>query len=313
MIPIFDAHADTPFELFRKSEALERNSGHISLERAKKLPQYAQFFACCTYSGGYELNGRFYSSKELYTLPKKVMDRELSANADRIAFCRNAEELRRAWSEQKIAAFYSLEGAEGIDCDESRLDALYQDGVRMVSLTWNGNNLLAGFHGGSLGLTEQGRCFVQKAQKLGMILDVSHSSDQTVLDMAEIAVLPIIASHSNSREVQGCSRNLSDDLFRAICKTGGLAGINLYADFLASAKADFDSVYAHIDHFLCLCGDNHVALGGDLDGCDALPDGFTGVDCYAGLCEYLLKKYHETTVEKLCYRNLLRVLEVCCK
>ncbi|MCQ2418449.1 MAG: dipeptidase [Clostridia bacterium] len=312
MIPIFDAHADTPFELFRKNETLARNSGHISLERADALPNYAQFFAYCTYSGGWKLD-RFYTSEELYTLPKKGMDSELLRHCDAISLCRNAEDLKNAWSEHKIAAFFSLEGAEGIGCDETRLDALYADGVRMVSLTWNADNALSGFHGSSLGLSEQGRSFVKKAQALGMILDVSHSSDQTVLDLAEIAVHPIIASHSNSRAVQACSRNLSDELFRAISQTGGLAGINLYSEFLTANTPGFESIYAHIDHFLSLCGDDHVALGGDLDGCDKLPLGFYGVDSYCALCDYLLTKYSETTVEKIFYRNLLRVLEACCK
>lgn len=312
MIPAFDAHADTPFELFRKHEMLAHNSGHISLEKAGTLPNYAQFFAYCTYSGGWELD-RFYTAEELYTLPKQIMDGELQLHSNQISLCRNAEDLKRAWSEHKIAAFYSLEGAEGIGCDETRLDALYQDGVRMVSLTWNADNALSGFHGASLGLTQKGRSFVKKAQGLGMILDVSHSSDQTVLDMAEIAKLPIIASHSNSRGVYNCSRNLSDELFCAISRTGGIAGINLYSEFLASNVSGFEDIYAHIDHFLSLCGDDHVALGGDLDGCDKLPSGFSGVDSYRALCDYLLTEYSELTVEKIFYRNLLRVLEVCCK
>lgn len=313
MIPIIDCHADTPFELFRKNETFENNTCHISLKRAQKLPHYAQFFAYCTYAGGWELNGKFYSSEALYNLPKQIMDGQLAKHCESVSLCRNAQELKQTWAENKIAAFYSLEGAEGIGCDEKRLDALYQDGVRMIGLTWNGDNSLCGYHGSNLGLSEQGRSFVQKTQSLGMILDVSHSSDQAVLDITQIAELPVIASHSDSRVICDTSRNLSDRLFLEICKTGGLAGINLYAPFLTEGAASFDSVYAHIDRFLSVGGEDHVALGADLDGCDSLPDGFTGVDSYCALYDYLLSKYSEETLEKIFFRNILRIIEVCCK
>lgn len=312
-IPVFDCHADTPFELWRKNEPLRQNSCHIDLQRIKEFPNYAQFFAYCTYSQGITLDNRFWSPEQLYSRPKTIMEKELNKYADEMRLCRNADELHRAWESGKAAAFYTLEGAEGIKCDPEKLDSLFDDGVRMVSLTWNADNALAGFHGTNSPLTALGKDFVKKAQSRGMIIDVSHSSDQTIYDILDITTMPIIASHSNSRAICGNSRNLSDELFILISRCGGLAGINLYSTFLCDGTATFDSVYAHIDHFLELSGEEHVALGGDLDGCDTLPEGFSGIDSYSSLGDFLLTKYPQQVVEKLFFGNVLRVLEACCK
>lgn len=308
MIPVFDCHADTPILLWDEKQSLRRNRCHISLERADRLGHYAQFFAYCTYAGA-DRNG--YTCEQLYTLPKTYMDAQLQAHADAIRFCTTAEQVKAAWARNLSAALYSIEGAEGIGCDAGRLEEAYRDGVRMTTLTWNADNALAGCHKGDRGLTAEGREFVRRAQALGIIVDVSHCSDRTFFDILDITQAPIVASHSDSRTIFQHSRNLSDEMYRLLCQTGGVAGINLYAGFLHPDGATFDDVYAHIDHFLQLCGDEHIALGGDLDGCDELPQGFSGVGNYAELAEFLLTKYSEETVEKIFYRNILQVLEQC--
>lgn len=307
-IPVFDCHADTPINLWYGKQPLQRNSCNISLEHAIRLDHYAQFFAYCTYAGA---DRRGYTCQELYALPKAYMDQQLEQAPAQVAFCTTADQVEAAWKKNQIAALYSLEGAEGIGCDSGRLDALFEDGVRMTTLTWNDDNPLAGCHKGNQGLTAAGREFVRRAQQLGMVVDVSHCSDRTFYDILDITQAPIVASHSNSRAVFPHSRNLSDEMFRLLCQTGGVAGINLYAGFLHEGGATLDDVYAHIDHFLSLDGENHIALGGDLDGCDQLPAGFANVGDYVGLEEFLLTKYPKETVDKLFYRNILQVLRRC--
>lgn len=308
-IPVFDCHADTPLLLMQTGEGLEENSAHISLRRAREFSGYAQFFAYCTYAP-YE-QGDPWSSEELYTLPKAYFDAQCERLRDRVLRCRRADDVSLAWQQGKLAAFCSLEGAEGIGCDAGRLDALVADGVRMTTLTWNADNVLAGCHKGSQGLSAAGREFVHRAQALGIVVDVSHCSDRTFAELMEITQAPVVASHSNSRSLCPQSRNLTDDMFCALCDTGGVAGVNLYSEFLRQGGATVDDVYAHIDHFLSLRGDDFVALGGDFDGCEALPAGFSGVDGYLMLGEYLLKRYPVRTVEKIFYQNILRVLRRC--
>ena len=108
-------------------------------------------------------------------------------------------------------------------------------------------------------------------------------------------------------------RNLTDEQFRAICDLGGTAGLNLYAPFLnASGHASMDDVRRHLEHFLEQDGDGHLALGGDLDGCDVLPDGMHGLRDYA-LLERNFENwgFGEQIVRNLFYQSLEKVVKLC--
>ena len=159
------------------------------------------------------------------------------------------------------------------------------------------------------GLTDLGKAYVQNAQALGMLVDVSHCSDEGFWDIVKITGAPIIASHSNSRAVWNHSRNVTDDMFRAIRETGGVVGINEYAAFLGE-NATLDTVCDHILHFMELDPEGkHIALGGDLDGCSQLPQSFTGVDSYQSLAERLLERgLTEQNVMDIYWNNALGVM-----
>lgn len=152
-----------------------------------------------------------------------------------------------------------------------------------------------------------------KAQQLGMLIDVSHLSDEAFWDVISMTQRPIIASHSNSRAVCSVKRNLTDDMFRAICQTGGLAGINLYTEFLGDSVT-LDTVCDHILHFLELDpSGKHIALGGDLDGCESLPSGFTGIQSYCKLGDYMLSRgLSQDIIYNIFWNNALGVIAQCC-
>ena len=123
-----------------------------------------------------------------------------------------------------------------------------------------------------------------------MLVDVSHISDEGFWDIMKVTQAPVIATHSNSRAVCDVSRNLTDDMFMAICETGGVAGFN-QCDAFVGQEPDMDTVCDHILHFLELDPEGkHIALGGDLDGCDKLPDGFDGIQSYPLMAERLLDR-----------------------
>ena len=145
-----------------------------------------------------------------------------------------------------------------------------------------------------------------------MLVDVSHISDEAFWQIIEMTQAPVIASHSNSRAVCPVSRNLTDDMFRAICSTGGVAGFNLCADFVG-CNPTVDTACDHILHWLELdpSGD-HIALGGDLDGISDMPQGMTGVQDYPKLASCLLERgLDENTVRKLFWSNALGVMDKC--
>jgi len=313
--PVFDLHCDTALALLGKDlmggNSLRKNDTHLDLERAKTLPGYAQCFACFTtpeFRQWYQVS------------PVTAFERELGAilsqieqNSDIIRQAYSAQEVRENYKNGLMSGILTIEGPAGFDYDPALLQDLYAVGFRLSTLGWNEQNVLTGSQATGGGLTELGREYVREAQRVGILVDVSHISDQGFWDIMEITEKPVIASHSNSRSVWDVPRNLTDDMFRAICQTGGVAGINQYAQFLGSAP-DLDTVCDHILHFLELDPDgDHIALGGDLDGCDELAAGFDGVQSYPHLAHRLLERgVGEKLVRKIYWDNALEVMDKCC-
>lgn len=302
-ISVFDGHCDTAFELWQRGEGLSENTCHIDLRKAATFEGYAQVFAFC----GYASEER--PPEELLTLPLQYLRREVAANAAQIGFAKNSAEIVALWEQGKAAALLSVEGAEVIGCDESRLPALAQEGFVMTTLTWNADNSLAGCHGSEFGLSARGRSFVRAAQCAGILIDVSHLGERAFWELCDVTQAPILASHSNCRALCGHSRNLSDDQLRAIAQSGGTVGLNLYAPFVGE-KADFAALRRHLEHILRICGEDHVALGGDFDGCDELTDGFGTVADWKTFYDYLAScGYAQNLLDKLYFRNLFALLD----
>lgn len=311
--PVFDFHCDTALALLGKDMntqgSLRRNEGHIDLERASTLDGYAQCFACFTTPFMEQWGG--VSPVTVFERELAVIKKELEANSDLIHQAYSVQELRDNLEAGKMSAILTLEGTAGIGYDASRLEELYKTGFRVVSLGWNESNPLTGSHRTGGGLSDQGREFVREAQRLGYLVDVSHISDEGFWDIVKITEGPVIATHSDSRAVWPESRNLTDDMFRAICETGGVAGFNLCAEFVGE-KPTVDSACDHILHFLELDpGCAHVALGGDLDGIDRMPEGFRGVQSFPALSRRLIERgVSEVTVRNIFWNNALRVLHL---
>ena len=305
---IVDGHCDTPMELYLRQEDLQDNTCQVSLSRAQTLTGYVQFYAFCTVW----LDKRT-SFEQHYEAALSYFDRQLDKHAGSIVRCRTKADARAAIAGGKCGAFLSIEGAEAISCDPGKLELAYEQGVRMIAPCWNAPNALTGSIVSGGGLTAQGREFVRRAQKLGIILDVSHISEKAFWDLCDITEKPFVASHSNSRAVCRHVRNLTDEQFKALCQIGGTAGLNLYGAFLKDdGPVTFEDVWRHIEHFLELGGEGHIALGGDLDGCSVLPVGFTGVDSYELLAQWLEdRKLPSSTIENIFSESLLKVVKQC--
>lgn len=314
-IPVFDLHCDTAYALLgadrNSAGSLKKNELHIDLERAGKLAGYAQCFACFTtplMQQWYNVSPVTIFERELATI-----QREIDQNKRKIALAYRASDVKNNLEKGKASAILTLEGTAGFGYDPALLEDLYMIGFRMVTLTWNEQNPLAGSHQTGGGLTDLGREFVCEAQRLGMIVDVSHLSDEAFRDIIEISQAPIVASHSNSRAVCDVSRNITDDMFRQLCQTGGVVGLNQYAKFVAE-KPDLDGICHHVLHFLEMDPEGrHIALGGDLDGCDELVEGFEGIQSYPALAEKMLAKgITEPLIRNIFWNNALGVMEQCC-
>lgn len=308
--PVFDLHCDTALALLGRTAneagCLKQNTFHIDLERASKLGGYCQCFACYTTPGmqeRYEVSPIVVFERELATI-----QREVDKNKGQIGFAYSADEVEENQAAGKMSAVLTIEGPAGFDFDPELLENLHQIGFRISTLGWNEANVLAGSHVTGGGLTDQGREYVKEAQRLGILVDVSHISDEGFWNIMDVTEAPVVATHSNSRAVCAHSRNLTDDMFRAICETGGVAGINQYTEFLGNAPT-LDTVCDHVFHFLELDpSGTHIALGGDLDGCSDFAEGFTGVESYPALANRLLQRgAGEELVRNIFWNNALNV------
>ena len=311
-IPVFDFHCDTALVMLgddlNSAGRLDHNTGHIDLDRASTLAGYAQCFACFTTSIPELMNGL--SPIVVFERELATIQREIDQNADRISIAYSTKEIEDNLNKGKMSAILTLEGTAGIDFNPELLEDLSMIGFRIVSLGWNEKNPLTGSNVTGGGLTDLGREFVKEAQRLGMLVDVSHISDEGFWDIMNITQAPIIATHSNSRRICNHSRNLTDDMFRAICETGGVAGYNMCDEFTGE-NPTLDTVCDHFFHFMEMNPTGSaIALGGDLDGVTAMPSGFDGVQDWPKLSARLIQRgLDEQTVRNIFWHNAIGVME----
>ena len=314
-IPVFDLHCDTALELLahdeRPERSLRKNDCHIDLERAGKLAGYCQCFACFTTP--FMQEWMKVSPEEVFEKEIAILRKALDENADVMKQAFTAADVEENLQGGMMSAIFTIEGPAGFGFDPGKLEELYKMGFRITSLGWNEKNPLAGSNVTGGGLTDRGREYIKEAQRLGMIIDVSHISDEAFWDIMDVTQAPIVATHSNSRVVCDHTRNLTDDMFRAICETGGVAGFNQY-DAFVGVKPDLNTACDHFLHFMELDpSGKHVALGGDLDGCESLPKGFVGVDSYPDLADHLRARgLSENNLYDIYWNNALGVMRRCC-
>lgn len=310
-VSVFDLHCDTANALSgfygTPKHDLRSNKAHIDLERAAALDGYAQCFACFTSTS------EKYNPVDAFEKKLAAIIREVEKNPDMIRIAYNAADIEQNREQGIMSAILTIEGPAGFGFDPELLEDLYNVGFRISSLGWNEKNVLTGSNVTGGGLTDLGRTYVREAQRLGMLIDVSHISDEGFWDIMDITQAPILATHSNSRSICDVSRNLTDEMFSAICKTGGVAGINMYTAFIGQ-EPTLDRLCDHVLHFLELDPTGkHIALGGDLDGCDTLCDGISGIQDYTVFADRLLSRgLPENMIYDIFWNNALEVFKKCC-
>ncbi|MGM9653461.1 MAG: dipeptidase [Eubacteriales bacterium] len=298
---LFDLHCDTASELYEKKQPLSENSLHISLKKTAPFTAYVQVAAvwsCCRLENE--------TAWERFSQIADAFDRQLSDSPDA---CRVAggEEMRAAAESGRRTFLLAVEDARILNGYISRLHALYERGVRILTLCWAGRTIIGGSHDTNAPLTPFGRAVVQRCFELGIIPDVSHASREVtgeVLSMALEAGRPVIASHSNAYAVHPHTRNLTDDEFRAIVSLRGLLGISLAPQHLCEGECTIASAAAHIRHYLSLGGEDTVCLGCDFDGIETTPAGLPDVSALPRLAEQLRAEgMSETQIDKIFFQN----------
>ncbi len=344
---VLDTHIDVTPKLQTEWKFTEEHrEGHIDLPRMKKGGLNALFFSIYmpgTVTGPQAVNDSLERIAAVHRLVEEL--------PGEIALCRMAEEVRRARQEGKIAALMGMEGGHMIHNRLPILRMYAALGVRYLTLThsvhteWADSSGEAARHGG---LTDFGREVVRELNRLGMMVDISHVSDQTFWDALKVSEAPLIASHSSCRALSGHARNMTDEMIRALAAKGGVIQINYLDAYLDQAlfeynqkamplmremmrtypgrenlakwraevakvhgpapKASWERILDHIDHAVRLVGVDHVGLGSDFDG-GSMPVGMEDVTQLPKITEALLRRgYAEKDIRKILGENTLRLM-----
>ena len=241
--------------------------------------------------------------RRFFEIVSGTLPHHLATHPDRLAIARTVDEAEAALAAGKFCGLLTIEGAGLLAAGDDTVEMIDRAGVRMVTLTWNAENPLGSGHDTHHGLTGLGRQRVRELEERRIAVDVSHLNDEGFADLLEVAHRPFAASHSNSRAIHDVPRNLTDDQFRAIRDMGGIAGINYYTGFVAPGD-DYapEQLFAHIDHWLDLGGEDVVALGSDFDGCTT-PSWIASCTDTQRLADLLVGRYGAEQAEKICYGN----------
>ena len=246
---------------------------------------------------------------DYFEFNRRRFERQIQKFSSRAAFCRNSREIEAAWAEGRTAAVLTIENGSALAGDLRRVSLLAQQGVRCMTLTWNGENELGSGSQTEHGLSPLGRAVIPEMERCGILVDVSHLNDAGFRDVLETAQKPFVATHSNARAVCGHPRNLTDDQIREMVRRDCLIGLNYYVRFLKdSGPAGPDDLWHHVEHFLELGAEKNLALGSDFDGAD-LPEFLNTPSKAAGLFDLFLSRgLSLEQAEGLLFRNALTFL-----
>lgn len=239
-----DTHCDTTQRILDRGDDVTTRlpNGHLDVPRMREGGLSAAFLSVW-------VDPRRYPREEAWARTEALMgaiEALVAAHPDEIVLARTAREVREAHAAGRIAFLIGVEGAHALGDAEpevlfTRLESLARRGVRYVTLTWTNDNVFAHASTGghpSRGLTDVGRELVGRMNVLGVMIDVSHTSDATAIEAASLSRVPVLASHSGARTIGDHRRNVSDEVIRAIAERGGAICANYYADFVDPEYGD---------------------------------------------------------------------------
>lgn len=185
--------------------------------------------------------------------------------ADRFVQVERADDILRAKQENKLAVVFTFQGTLPFERDVGFVEMYWRLGVRMALMAYNQkNNVGDGCHERTdAGLSRFGIDVVREMNRVGMIVDCSHTGYRTSMDVFEVATGPVVFSHSNARTLVDHERNIRDDQAKACARTGGVVGINGVGIFLGDNEASAEAMFRHLDYWVTLIGPDHVGIGMD--------------------------------------------------
>jgi membrane dipeptidase len=297
-----DLHLDTPTQMLTKGLHLDAKEG---LEAG--IPQLK--------AGGTNLvvevlwpPRKTDHKKRTFALLEAV-EKDVERLTD-VHIAREPDEARSMVNAGHIAVLISIEGAHGLGTDadwQNTFNQFYERGLRLLGITWSFSNRFAGSSGdGGGGLTDEGRALVALAREKRVVLDVSHASIKTTMEICEGSPVPVIASHSDAKSLRNMKRNLTDAEIRCIADSGGVIGLNFHAPFVGPG-ANIAMVADHADYLAKVGGHGVVALGSDFDGYIKKPIGLEDASKIPSLwAELKLRGWTDAQIRGVQGENFMR-------
>lgn len=227
--------------------------------------QLERFAAAGITAVGLTLAGDNHNSGEALRLVGWARN-ELRARASSLMLVESVDDIVTAKRIGKLAVALQFEGTRCFERDLNLIDAFYALGVRQTLLAFNNANCTGGGCAERVdgGLTAYGRRFIQEAERVGMLIDLSHVGRQTSLDAFARAQRPMVISHSNANAVHASFRNVDDVQAAACADTGGLVAISGSSEYLGDIQCRTETLFRHLDHYVQLLGASHVGIGLDI-------------------------------------------------
>jgi membrane dipeptidase len=338
---LVDTHNDVPIKVIKGYDiGTPAPGGSTDLARLKAGNVAATFFAAYVPARhAKDGTAAAYCRRSIDAIRNGIVAKHPGA----FTFATTAAEVDVARRSGKIAALIGIEGGHAIEDSLDKLREFHRLGARYMTLTHSNTNNWADSSGDKPrhgGMNDLGRKVVAEMNRLGMIVDISHVSDETFWDVMETSKAPVFASHSSCRALCNSKRNMTDDMIRAMARKGGVIQINFACDFLNEAvrlerpaekkkiRADYShgdklravmeknfkratlaDVVAHIEHAVKIAGIDHVGIGSDFDGIDCTPVGLEDVGKFRNLTRALLERgYTAEQVHKILGGNTLRLM-----
>ena len=344
-IPIFDGHNDALLRLYRRAAGDPvaaflhgEDKGQLDLPKARKGDFSGGLFAIFVPSTEKKAPTDQTSSPNFASTPEppgvdiaeaqrtvlamvSLLYRIERQAKGHLRVCRTADDIDACLDKKTLAAVLHIEGAEAIDANFEMLDVLHAAGLRSLGPVWSRPNAFG--HGVPFrcpsspdtgpGLTDLGRALIGACNRLKILIDLSHLNERGFWDVASLTDAPLVATHSNAHAISPHSRNLTDKQLAAIRESGGLVGVNFAVSFLRpdggrDKNTPLDLIVQHIEHLIEHLGEDGVGFGSDFDGAP-MPQELGNAAGLQRIVQALRRhEFGEKLIEKLCYRNWLRIL-----
>lgn len=303
-LALIDLHCDTltdwDYTSTGNPDTLDDPKRVLTLSSIPKEVHWAQFYAVFIPD---EIRGQ--AAMDYYTANRDSFYRQMEKFKDRVMPCGTAAEMKAAWAAGKTAAFLTIENGSVLEGDLKRVKLLADDGVRAITLVWNGENELGSGHSTDNGLSDFGKDVIPELEKHGIIVDISHLNDSGFADLLKVAKKPFMATHSNARAVCSHKRNLTDEMIVEMISRDCLIGLNYFVKFIKDdgQVESLDDLFKHIEHFFALGAEKNLALGSDFDGA-VLPECLSSPADAAGLYQYFISRgLSQGQAEGIMYKN----------